>query len=182
LGAIIFKSFKFVLFLWWYLAPCAVWAGNIPAEPASKEILDTFTAEEMGLLELTNRERARHKHRHLHLQPLKMNKILTDVARSQSISMASHHHLSHTVKGKSFAFRIKEAGYPIAKAGENVARSRHSLAHVMGMWMKSPGHRKNILNPRFMEVGFGIATTPNGDRYFTQVFGTQKIKKAEKTN
>jgi uncharacterized protein YkwD len=128
-----------------------------------------FTAQEIELLALTNKERA-----HKGLQPLKMNRNLVGVARDHSATMACHRHLSHTVKGKSFAHRIKKANYPLARAGENVARSNRSFLHVMRLWMKSPGHRKNILNPSFKEIGIGIATTSSGDRYFTQVFGTRK--------
>lgn len=145
----------------------------MPVEPASKEAEDAFTAEEMQLLALTNKKRAAYKH----LQPLKMNEILAGIARNHSANMANHQHLSHTVKGKGFAARIKEAGYPVARAGENVARSRRSLSHVMDMWMKSPSHRKNILNPSFEEIGIGVTMTPSGDRYFAQVFGTQKMKR-----
>jgi len=177
-------SFRFAVFLLGLagLAPCMAQADNLLVESASNETTSAFTEEEVQLLELTNKERAAHKN----LKPLKMNKILTDVARSQSSSMASRRHLSHTVKGRDFACRIKESGYPVAKAGENVARSIDAadfMGDAMKMWMKSPAHRNNILNPCFTEIGIGIAQTSGGDsRYFTQIFGSPKIKKAEKAN
>jgi uncharacterized protein YkwD len=141
-------------------------SGKVSAQPPN---MGGFTPQEIELLALTNKERT-----HKGLQPLKMNANLVHVARDHSASMARRHHLSHTVKGKSFAYRIKKANYPLAKAGENIARSKRSFPHVIRLWMKSPGHRKNILNPHFKEIGIGIATTSSGDRYFTQVFGTRK--------
>lgn len=133
------------------------------------EFTDDFSKEELELLELTNEVRAKHK-----IQPLKMNMDLTLVAREQSADMARHHHLSHTVKGKHLEYRIKKSGYNYRHIGENVARSKGKLPHIIHMWMKSPAHRKNILNPHFKEVGFGINKVKNGDRYFTQVFGAQR--------
>jgi len=88
--------------------------------------------------------------------------------------MARHYHLFQNVKGKHLDYRIAKSGYIYRNLGENIARSKGSFPHVIHMWMKSPGHRKNILNPHFKEMGVGIIKVHNGDRYFTQVFGAQK--------
>lgn len=162
-------NFRFIVFSLWCLIAYVTLATEVSMKPLNKGIVDDFTAEEIELLALTNKERA-----HKGLQPLKMNKTLTGVAREQSASMARKHHLSHSVNGKNFAYRIKKSGYPFRHVGENVARSKRSFPHVINMWMKSPGHRKNILGRHFKEIGIGIATTPRGDKYFTQVFGAQR--------
>lgn len=39
--------------------------------------------------------------------------------------------------------------------------------------MNSPGHRANILNPQFRDIGIGVAGSPNGP-YYTQDFGAQR--------
>jgi uncharacterized protein YkwD len=41
----------------------------------------------------------------------------------------------------------------------------------MQMWMSSTaGHRENILNPRYKEIGIGVGTTKGGQKYWTQLF------------
>jgi len=152
-----------------HISPWDIRANDDPTKLSRVEFAESFSADEQELLDLTNRVRAKHN-----LQPLKMNRDLTNVARDQSADMARHHHLSHTVKGKHLEFRIRKSGYNYRTIGENVARSKGTLSHIIQMWMKSPGHRKNILNPQFKEVGFGITKAKNGDRYFTQVFGSQR--------
>lgn len=133
------------------------------------EFSDDFSQEELELLELTNNVRAEKG-----LKPLIMNKDLTDVARTQAKDMARHHHLSHTVKGKHLGFRIKKSGYNYRVVGENIAMSKGTFKHVIGMWMKSPPHRKNILNPHYNELGVGIIKAKDGAQYFAQIFGTQR--------
>jgi uncharacterized protein YkwD len=57
--------------------------------------------------------------------------------------------------------------------GENIAAGQRTPAAVMDAWMKSPGHRANILNCGFRVIGMGVATvtgSPFGI-YWTQNFG-----------
>lgn len=138
--------------------------GSSPTQATNR-----ITREEAEIVKLTNRKR---KKRGLKL--LKVNMQLVCLARKQSASMARNNQLSHTVNGKTLSYRIEKSGYPYRHVGENVARSKRSPPHVVRMWMKSQGHRINILNPHFREIGIGIATAENGDKYFTQVYGTQK--------
>lgn len=140
-----------------------------PIKSAIQKNKGDFFSEEGKLLDLTNHIRVRKG-----LQPLRMNNKLADVAREQSLDMARHHHLSHSVKGKNLNVRIKKSGYIYRNVAENVAKSKKSSSHVVHMWMRSSGHRKNILNPNFTEMGSGIKRVRNGTRYFTQVFGSQK--------
>ena len=158
---------KSTVFLLWCLVVCIAPAEGILEQPSS--IGDGFTAEEVEIITLTNKERARNG-----LHPLKINRILTRAARKHSTKMARYQHLSHIIKGKSFLHRLQKVGYPFVKAGENIARSKRSLPHIISMWMKSPGHRQNILNPHFKEIGIGISRTSSGDQYVTQVFAAQK--------
>jgi uncharacterized protein YkwD len=140
-----------------------------PVKSAIQKNKGGYLSEEWKLLDLTNRVRVRKG-----LQPLRMNSKLAHVARNQSLDMARHHHLSHSVKGKNLGIRIKKSGYIYRDLGENVAKSKKSSSHVVHMWMRSSGHRKNILNPNFTEMGAGIKRVRNGTRYFTQVFGSQR--------
>jgi uncharacterized protein YkwD len=53
--------------------------------------------------------------------------------------------------------------------GENV-----SLPEIFEAWMKSKGHRENIMKPEFREIGIGIARDPKGRVYYTQEFGKSR--------
>lgn len=54
--------------------------------------------------------------------------------------------------------------------GENIAYGAVSADRMMAMWMRSPGHRANILSSRFTHIGVGAARTPAGRTYGTQNF------------
>lgn len=143
-------------------------ASEKTAVSSSNQFMDSITAEEAEIFKLTNGKRRKRG-----LKLLKVNMQLVCLARKQSANMARHRQLSHSVNGKSLAYRIKKSGYPYRHVGENVARSKGTPHHIVRMWMKSQGHRVNILNPHFREIGIGIATAENGDKYYTQVYGTQ---------
>lgn len=55
-------------------------------------------------------------------------------------------------------------------AGENVAYGNVSPAGLVAMWMRSSGHRANILNPHFNRLGVGVVGTSSGRVYATQDF------------
>jgi uncharacterized protein YkwD len=74
---------------------------------------------------------------------------------------------SHTPCGMSFAVTFRRAGYLPARAfGENLAWGQGDLATARNItiaWMNSPGHRHNILEAGFTEVGIGIVPGTPGD-------------------
>ncbi|MDP9821002.1 CAP domain-containing protein [Nocardioides massiliensis] len=55
--------------------------------------------------------------------------------------------------------------------GENVAQGYRMPAGVHRAWMRSPGHRANILEPSYRMVGVARARAQNGDLYWAVVFG-----------
>ena len=55
--------------------------------------------------------------------------------------------------------------------GENIAKGQNSEEHVVHSWMNSFGHKRNILNNNFTNVGFGHAVSQNGTRYWCTIFG-----------
>lgn len=104
--------------------------------------------------------------------PVKLNAKLTDAAQDHSADMAGHRKMSHTGSdGSDPGQRITKAGYNWKTYGENVAYGYSSPEQVMDGWMSSPGHKKNILNCAFKEIGVGLAQP--GD-YWTQDFGTAR--------
>ncbi len=126
--------------------------------------------DEQKLVDLTNEARKKEN-----LAPVKPNKTLFAVARAHSANMARQKQMNHVLDGKNPGQRLKAAGYPYASYGENVAFSQGwSLEDVMNGWMKSAGHRANILGKDYREIGIGVATGEDGQTYYTQVFGTQR--------
>ncbi|MEU5211704.1 CAP domain-containing protein [Streptomyces sp. NPDC020742] len=137
--------------------PAASPSASTTAAPASK------TAAR--ILELVNSERSK-----AGCSPLTLNAKLSKAAQDHSKDMAAHRNMSHTGSdGSSPGDRITRAGYKWSAYGENVAYGYGTAESVMKGWMSSPGHKRNILDCSFKELGVGLAQP--GD-YWTQDFGT----------
>ncbi|MFD6229896.1 CAP domain-containing protein [Streptomyces sp. NPDC060232] len=120
-----------------------------------------------AVLALVNQERAA-----AGCQAVTLNAKLTKAAQDHSADMAAHSNMSHTGSdGSDPGARITRAGYAWSTYGENVAYGYSTPEKVMEGWMNSPGHRENILNCSFKEIGIGLAQ-PN--HYWTQNFGTAR--------
>jgi uncharacterized protein YkwD len=111
---------------------------------------------------LVNRERAAHSE-----NPLKLNEDLNNAAQGHSESMASAGYFEHASRdGASFVSRLRASGYlrgnnPAYNVGENIAWGSlqdATPASIVAAWMASPGHRANILNPEFRDIGIGISS------------------------
>lgn len=102
------------------------------------------------------------------LKELKENWELSRVARYKSQDMKDNNYFSHTspVYGSPFNM-IKNFGISYKSAGENIAKGQSTPQAVVNAWMNSSGHRANILNASFTEIGVGYVE--NG-RYWTQMF------------
>ncbi|MFG2980237.1 CAP domain-containing protein [Streptomyces sp. NPDC048258] len=120
-----------------------------------------------AVLSLVNQERAA-----AGCPALTLNAKLTKAAQDHSADMAAHSNMSHTGSdGSDPGARITRAGYTWSTYGENVAYGYSTPEKVMEGWMNSPGHRQNILNCSFKEIGIGLAE-PN--HYWTQDFGAAR--------
>ncbi|MFV2111534.1 CAP domain-containing protein [Micromonospora sp. LOL_025] len=98
---------------------------------------------------------------------------LTTAAQRHSQDQADHRNMSHTGSdGSNVGTRLDRVGYSWRTYGENVAWNQKTPAAVMDAWMNSPGHRANILNCAFTEIGVGVANS-NGP-YWTQVFAAPR--------
>ncbi|MGW5427177.1 CAP domain-containing protein [Streptomyces sp. NPDC004059] len=119
------------------------------------------------VVQLVNAERAK-----VGCHPLTVNAKLTKAAQAHSADMAAHRNMSHTGSdGSSPGDRITRAGYTWSAYGENVAYGYATPEQVMTGWMNSPGHRANILNCSYKEIGVGLAQPGS---YWTQDFGTAR--------
>ncbi|MGW2693133.1 CAP domain-containing protein [Streptomyces sp. NPDC001296] len=137
-------------------------AAASPTAPAATATASGVTAR---VVQLVNAERAK-----VGCSALTVNATLTKVAQAHSDDMAAHQNMSHTGSdGSSPGGRISQAGYSWRTYGENVAYGYATPEQVMAGWMASPGHKANILDCDFKEIGVGLAQ-PNS--YWTQDFGT----------
>lgn len=101
------------------------------------------------------------------------NGKLVAAATGHSRDMADNGYFDHTSQdGRSFTDRARAQGYQSA-IGENIAYGQTSAASVMDAWMKSDGHRANILNCDAKVIGMGVAKNGDGTLYWTQMFGSQ---------
>lgn len=118
----------------------------------------------LQILELVNAERAK-----AGLSPLKLDLDVTAAAnvRAREIKQS----FSHTrPNGSSFSTALTEQGISYRRSGENIAWGQKSPEQVMNGWMNSDGHRANILNPNFENIGIGYYQDANGVNYWVQLF------------
>jgi uncharacterized protein YkwD len=105
--------------------------------------------------------------------PLNGNPNLTTAAQGHSDDMATNHYFDHNSQNGDTPWdRMNAAGYTgWTLAGENIAEGQMTPQDVMDAWMNSEGHRANILNCAFNDIGVGYAVSDDGDPYWTQDFG-----------
>lgn len=98
------------------------------------------------------------------LRPLALDDFLTKIAQSYSEQMASQGFFSHvTPKGQTMRVRLRQAGYMYKMAGENLAIASGPLAAHFAI-EQSPGHRKNLLEPGYTQIGIGVVFQKLPDR------------------
>ncbi len=102
------------------------------------------------------------------LKELTYNWELSRVARYKSQDMKDNRYFSHTspVYGSPFQM-MKSFGITYRTAGENIAKGQKDPQAVVNAWMNSSGHRANILNSSFTQIGVGYVADGN---YWTQMF------------
>lgn len=105
-------------------------------------------------------------------KPLRRSSALSTAAQGHSTDMRRRDYFSHTSKdGRSPWDRIRATGYRYGSA-ENIAAGQRTAKAVVAAWMKSPGHRKNILDCSNKAVGTGVSRGRSTYYvYWTQDFG-----------
>ncbi|MFB4317709.1 CAP domain-containing protein [Actinomadura sp. 21ATH] len=133
--------------------------GSAAAAPSS---------EAGQVVALTNAER-----RKKGCAALTVDSRLRTAAQRHSADMVARGYFSHSSPGgKGPGDRITAAGYRWSTYGENIAAGQRTPASVVSSWMNSSGHRANILNCSFKNIGIGLARK-GGTPYWTQVFGAR---------
>ena len=105
------------------------------------------------------------------LKPLKINNRLNKIAIVKAKDMAREKKMSHTSKKFGATFNlIKKENIHFTKAAENIASGHKTPEFVTERWLKSKGHRKNILERDYRFIGIGKATDNDGKIYWVQIF------------
>ena len=140
--------------------PDLIYPGQVLNIP---QILDTILNYENEVVRLVNEIRASNG-----LKPLTANWELSRIARYKSEDMSNNRYFSHTSPTYGTPFQmIKAFGLSYRTAGENIAYGYRTPAAVVDGWMNSSGHRANILNASYTEIGVGYCANGN---YWTQMF------------
>jgi uncharacterized protein YkwD len=123
------------------------------------------------VIDLTNNERVENAR-----TQLTRNAVLDQAATAKAQHMVDNEYFAHFAPDGTTPWEFfKSAGYVYAHAGENLAIHFTDSSEVVEAWMLSPAHRKNIVDPKFREIGVGTARgTFNGydTVYVVQLFGT----------
>jgi uncharacterized protein YkwD len=157
--------------------------NSVTAAPGSTVLEDSPTRTgfmgdvESQILSLVNQQRALNG-----LPALTVSPQLTYAAQLQSTNMAAMSTvvglgaaMAHSLDGApqpNLTDRVDYSGYQYSAIGENIAYGYSGASDVMTAWMNSPGHRANILQSMFTQVGISVKASPSGVLYFTEEFGS----------
>ena len=124
----------------------------------------TVQADEV--LELVNQERSK-----AGLKALTLSNDLTNVATIKAQDMADKGYFDHTSPTYGSPFEMMQHfGIQYRSAGENIAAGQKTAQEVMNSWMNSSGHRANILNSDYEQIGIGYITGGQYGTYWVQMF------------
>jgi uncharacterized protein YkwD len=148
-----------------------------PRANAQSQILQRNDTER-ELFDLLNHERAAQN-----LSALKWDDALFKAARQHALLMLNLNSLEHHLPGEpALDERLAAAGSRFSFVAENIAIGKDSNTIHNG-WMNSPGHRKNILNPRITAVGIAAVRGTGGIfavQDFSQAFANLTAEQQEK--
>ncbi|MCJ7819140.1 MAG: CAP domain-containing protein [Syntrophales bacterium] len=161
-----------VLFPWTPAA--AQWGGHTSAKlyPAPRSTVVNFFAVEEAVFGMTNDVRRQNG-----LAVFLKDEISRNAARGHSADMLNRNYFSHTdPQGRALKDRLP-ANLATRQWGENIwtgrgydpRQVRYLAQKIMDGWMKSPGHRANILTPGYTHLGVGVMAN-NQEVKATQVF------------
>lgn len=140
--------------------PNLIYPGQVLNIPQTDSKVSGYESEVVRLVNQIRQENG--------LQPLTANWELSRVARYKSQDMKDKGYFSHTSPTYGSPFQmIKAFGLSFRTAGENIAKGYATPQAVVNGWMNSSGHRANILNASYKQIGVGYVA---GGNYWTQMF------------
>ncbi|WP_216828304.1 CAP domain-containing protein [Alkalihalobacterium elongatum] len=138
---------------------------SLQPNQSNDQVQTGITAEEQEMVDLVNAERAK-----VGLPALKVNTELTNVARVKAQDMIDNNYFSHQSPKYGSPFdMLQHYGVSYRTAGENLAGNQ-SVEAAHRALMNSDGHRANILNSHYTEVGIGIINGGPYGKMFVQMF------------
>ena len=141
-------------------------AAAAPAAAAPAAAGTETSAYEQRVLELVNIERAKEG-----LGPVRYRAELDQAATSHNAQQARMQTMAHEGIGDGTpGDRARAVGWNDSW-GENVAVGQTSPEQVVAEWMASPGHRRNIMDPAYTQMGVSHTTDTAGRQYWAQTFG-----------
>lgn len=121
---------------------------------------------EKNIFKLINKERNKSN-----LSSLTLNNKLVQAAINKAKDLSENKYFDHNSEnGKKFSSWIKETGYEYSFIGENLAKDFNDSESIIKAWLKSPGHKKNILNNNFTETGIAVY-----GNIVVQIFGRPEL-------
>lgn len=146
-------------------APAPSTGGTSPTPAPQTAGISISASGEAQAFSLLNKDRAASG-----LPALKLNSSLTKLAENYAVDMIQRGYFSHyNPEGLSPFDRMSRAGISYRTAGENLAINV-SVPAAEQAFMNSSGHRANILNSSYTEVGIGVVHSPSGSVYVVQEF------------
>jgi len=95
------------------------------------------------------------------LSPVTADDRLLQAARTHSVWMAERGKLSHSAGfGGGLGAKVRRVQYPAGRAWENIAAGQKSLEAAIASWMKSSGHRRNMMSRSAVHIGIAAAYNP----------------------
>lgn len=142
-------------------------SGNDEIQEGSERTSETQIVQEMrDVLDLVNKERSK-----MGLNALTLNNTLTNIATIKAKDMRDKNYFSHNSPTYGSPFdMLQNFGVKYTYAGENIAGGQQSAQAVMNDWMNSSGHRANILNKNYTELGVGYVKGGQYGTYWVQLF------------
>jgi uncharacterized protein YkwD len=140
-------------------------SGNTSNTSTNTSSGKNVAADQKLAVDLLNADRAKNG-----LSPLKTNSQLTSLAGNYAQDMINRNFFAHSnPEGQTPFDRMKAAGISYTSAGENIAINNNVTAAETA-FMNSSGHKANILNKDYTDVGVGVRYKSDGSVYVVQEF------------
>ena len=133
-------------------------------KPGTGETVNPDLSIAEQITKLVNAERAKEG-----LPAVELNADITAAANVRAREIKQQ--FAHTrPDGRSFSTALTDRGITYWGCGENIAYGQRSAEEVMTGWMNSSGHRANIMNRSFNNIGVGYYQDERGVKYWVQLF------------
>ncbi len=146
---------------------------TVQSQERNEKVSNSVRLRMHRVAELTNIERIKEG-----LAPLKLQENLSTASLWMANDMAQKNYFGHQDSvGRAIGQRLPGYGYKHYRTiAENIAAGQTSAREVVASWMRSPGHRANLLSPYFRELGVGYVAVPGTtyETYWVQDFGMRR--------